>query len=104
MSIKDESAEKGRGLSTFNEISGDLAEQIAEPLLSESVKKAVNAYIKTMDDQPLADLYELVLCEVELPLLNCVLHHTAQNQSQTAQILGLNRGTLRKKMKKYGLL
>jgi Fis family transcriptional regulator, factor for inversion stimulation protein len=45
-----------------------------------------------------------VLCEVELPLLNCVLRHTAQNQSQTAQILGLNRGTLRKKMKKYGLL
>jgi len=39
-----------------------------------------------------------------MPLLTCVLRHTRQNQSLTAEILGLNRGTLRKKMKKYGML
>jgi len=80
------------------------ARTAVEPSLNKSVQGAVDAYIETMDDQKVTDLYELVLCEVEMPLLSCVLRHTGQNQSQTAQILGLNRGTLRKKMKKYGML
>jgi Fis family transcriptional regulator, factor for inversion stimulation protein len=75
-----------------------------EPVLSKSVLSSVESYFATMDDQPVTDLYELVLCQVEQPLLVCVLRQTNNNQSQTAQILGLNRGTLRKKLKKYGLL
>jgi len=76
----------------------------AEPVLSKSVQSSVEGYFVTMDDQPVTDLYELVLCQVEMPLLACVLRQTNNNQSQTAQILGLNRGTLRKKLKKYGML
>ena len=57
-----------------------------------------------MDDQQETDLYELVLTEVEAPLIESVLEFTGNNQSQTASILGLNRGTLRKKLHKYGLL
>ncbi len=72
--------------------------------LAESVESAVVGYMNTMGDQRVTDLYELVLSEVEAPLLNCVLEITNNNQSQTALILGLNRGTLRKKLKKYGML
>jgi len=45
-----------------------------------------------------------VLSEVELPLLRTVLEHTEGNQSQAAEILGINRATLRKKLKHYRLL
>jgi Fis family transcriptional regulator len=79
-------------------------EMQTQPVLSQSVEIAVENYFDTMDDQAVTDLYEMVLSEVEAPLLSCVLRHTGNNQSHTAQILGLNRGTLRKKLKKYGML
>jgi Fis family transcriptional regulator len=44
------------------------------------------------------------MAEVEPPLLSATMNYTRQNQSRTAEILGLNRGTLRKKLKHYGLL
>ncbi|MBT4159827.1 MAG: hypothetical protein HOC70_16265 [Gammaproteobacteria bacterium] len=72
--------------------------------ISESVREAVAGYLEAMDDQQVTDLYEMVQTEVEAPLLACVLEYTENNQSQTAQILGLNRGTLRKKLRKYRLL
>ncbi len=79
---------------------------MSEPLkkpLARFVAEAVREYLRTMDDQKVTDLYELVLSEVESPLIDCVLEYTGNNQSQTAQILGLSRGTLRKKIRKYGL-
>ena len=72
--------------------------------LSHSVEGAVKEYLAAMDDQQITDLYELVLAEVEAPLLECVLQFTGNNQSQTATIPGLNRGTLRTKLRKYHLL
>jgi Fis family transcriptional regulator len=44
------------------------------------------------------------MTEVETPLLMAVLEYTKNNQSKAAEILGLNRGTLRKKLKQYDLL
>ena len=49
------------------------------------------------------NLYEMVLGEVEQPLLKAVLDFTRGNQSKAADVLGINRGTLRKKLKEYGL-
>ena len=72
--------------------------------LALSVEEAVKGYLDTMVDEEVTDLYELVLSEVEGPLIECVLQFTDNNQSQTANILGLNRGTLRKKLLKYGFL
>lgn len=72
--------------------------------LASSVEEAVSGYLNTMADEQVTELYELVLSEVEAPLIECVLQFTNNNQSQTASILGLNRGTLRKKLRKYGLL
>jgi len=72
--------------------------------LADSVERTVSRYMQAMEGQQIRDLYELVLSEVEAPLLECILKSTDNNQSQTATILGLNRGTLRKKLKKYGML
>ena len=69
-----------------------------------AVRRAVEAYIADMEDEEISDLYELVLKEVEAPMLNSVLRHTDNNQSKTAAMLGLSRGTLRKKLRKYRLL
>jgi Fis family transcriptional regulator len=72
--------------------------------LRNSVKTAVDSYFAQLDGQMATDLYDMFLSEVEAPLLESVLRHTGNNQSKTAAVLGLNRGTLRKKLKKYGYL
>ena len=64
----------------------------------------MDEYLRLMADETVDDLYDLVLAEVEAPLLRAVMQHTNQNQSRTAEILGLNRGTLRKKLRRYRLL
>ena len=65
---------------------------------------ALDSYFASLNgDQP-GDLYDLVLGEVERPLFKVVLDYTRGNQSQAADILGINRGTLRKKLKTYSLI
>ena len=48
-------------------------------------------------------MYELVLSEIEAPMLEEVMTYTRGNQTRAANLLGINRGTLRKKLKKYGM-
>lgn len=72
--------------------------------LRESVQKSVEKYFSNLDGAPAGNLYDLVLDEVEEPLLKAVLNYTKANQSRAAILLGISRGTLRKKMKKFGLL
>ena len=72
--------------------------------INKSVQEGVEEYLQTMGDEPVSGLYEMVMSEVEAPLLRSVLVYTNYNQSQSAEILGLNRGTLRKKRSKYHLL
>lgn len=72
--------------------------------INQSVSEGVDEYLRLMQDETVTGLYDMVLAEVEVPLLRTVLEHTKYNQSQTAAILGLNRGTLRTKMRKYRLL
>lgn len=73
-----------------------------KPLRS-SVKQALGNFLKQLDDQDPDDLYELILAEVEAPLLEEVMTFTRGNQTRAANMLGINRGTLRKKLKKYGM-
>ncbi|MBW8190083.1 DNA-binding transcriptional regulator Fis [Neiella marina] len=75
----------------------------AQPTLRESVKQSVSNYLATLSGQDINDLYELVLSEVEAPLLEEIMTHTRGNQTRASIMLGLNRGTLRKKLKKYGM-
>ncbi len=78
--------------------------KMSSATLAGTVHNAVEEYLEMVGDQQVTDLYDLVLAEVEAPLLECVLRFTGYNQSQTALILGMNRGTLRKKMHRYRLL
>tara|TARA_B110000285_G_scaffold113334_1_gene128593 strand:- start:4015 stop:4245 length:231 start_codon:yes stop_codon:yes gene_type:complete len=72
--------------------------------INESVQEGVEEYLQMMGGEPVSDLYDMVMSEVEAPLLRSVLVFTNYNQSKSAEILGLNRGTLRKKLRKYHLL
>jgi Fis family transcriptional regulator len=72
--------------------------------LRECVRATLKEYFIKLDGIKSADIYELFLREVEWPLLEMTLQYTHGNQSEVARILKLSRGTLRKKMHKYGLL
>ena len=80
-----------------------VAEKHKHAPLSECVETALKDYFEQLDGQPPAHLYEMLLAEVEAPLFKATLEHTQGNQSRAAEILGLNRGTLRKKLKLYDL-
>ncbi len=60
-------------------------------------------FLKQLEDSGVTDVYQLVISEVERPLLHAVMEHTHRNQSQAAKILGLSRGTLRKKLEQHKL-
>ncbi len=84
-----------------------LAGEIPQPRqrsLRDHVADAMDHYFTELDGQPTSDLYQLVLEQVECPLLEAVMAYTQRNQSRAAEMLGLNRGTLRKKLKQYNLL
>jgi Fis family transcriptional regulator len=78
-------------------------EESSEGPLRASVRTALKRYFKDLNGHRPAGLYELVMNEVEQPLLETVMAHTRGNQSQAAAILGINRNTLRKKLKQHGL-
>jgi Fis family transcriptional regulator, factor for inversion stimulation protein len=72
--------------------------------LAEQVEQVLRAYFAVLDGEHPCDLYDVVMGEVERPLLTSVMHYVDHNQSRAAQVLGVSRGTLRKKLKRYGLL
>ena len=72
------------------------------PLRSHA-ERALSDYFTSLNGSRPADLYDLVLREVEEPLFRVVLDYAEGNQSRAAGILGINRGTLRKKLKQLGL-
>ncbi len=71
--------------------------------LSNAVQKALANYLQQLNGQDVNDLYELVLSELERPLLEEVMKYTRGNQTRAANLMGINRGTLRKKLKQYGM-
>ena len=71
--------------------------------LYNAVKHSIRRYLYELDGTQPHDMYDLVLRQVEQPLLEAILEHTKGNQSKAAEYLGLNRGTLRKKLRTYNL-
>ncbi|MBT6273502.1 MAG: Fis family transcriptional regulator [Chromatiales bacterium] len=71
--------------------------------LCDCVSEAVDAYFSALGGHETTGLYQLVLREMERPLLQRVLAQTEGNQSVAAQVLGISRGTLRKKLREHGL-
>ena len=78
------------------------AENDGRPL-RECVASALHEYLAKLDGHPPGNLYQMVLQEVERPMIEAALAHTGGNQSHAAEILGMSRGTLRKKLKLYDL-
>ena len=72
--------------------------------LRDSVEDALHNYFQHLEGQDVTDVYNMVLSEVEAPLLESVMNYVKGNQTRASEVLGLNRGTLRKKLKQYGLL
>lgn len=80
-----------------------LAGEQTEPL-RQHVKKALENYFSHLDGHDPVDLYDMVLEEIEIPLLEAIMLYTKGNQSKAAILLGISRGTLRKKLKQYHML
>ena len=72
------------------------------PLRSHT-EQALDSYFTSLNGHAPGHLYELVMREGEEPLFRAVLDFAAGNQSRAADILGINRGTLRKKLRVYGI-
>lgn len=68
------------------------------------VHSTMETFFTQLDGQPVTNLYDMVITEVEGPLLSEVMKYAKDNQSKASEILGLNRGTLRKKLKQHKLL
>ena len=72
--------------------------------LCKHTEDALETYFAALNGDRPGDLYDLVIGEVERPLFQAVMDYTRGNQSQAAGILGINRGTLRKKLRTYSII
>ena len=76
---------------------------INENEMARCVRKAIDGYFKDLDGELPSAIYEMVIGCVERPLIEAILYRAQGNQTKAAEILGLNRNTLRKKMQLHGL-
>lgn len=71
------------------------------PPLQKMMSKHINQYLADMKGQDINCLYDMVMEQIEPPLLQAVMEHCRYNQSQAAKVLGISRGTIRTKLKKH---
>jgi Fis family transcriptional regulator len=79
------------------------SERRKQPLRA-SVKSALERYFRDLDGHDPDAVYDMVIGQVEQAMLESIMQHTRSNQTRAAEILGINRSTLRKKLKRYELL
>ncbi len=80
-----------------------VAKSKATEPLRECVRSALADYFKQLDGHSASNIYQMVLAEVEQPLLETIMNHTEGNQTRAAEILGISRSTLRKKLALYDI-
>lgn len=68
------------------------------------VRLVLDGYFEHIDEKDATNIYHLFIEEVERPLIEKVYQRCEGNQSRTAKMLGINRGTLRKKLIQYEIL
>jgi Fis family transcriptional regulator len=78
-------------------------ERRKEPLHA-SVKSALTRYFRDLDGHDANGIYDMVIGQVEHAMLESIMQYTRSNQTRAAEMLGINRSTLRKKLKLYGLI
>ena len=72
--------------------------------LSDCVRRTLNRYFRDLEGERPAAVYDMVLANVEKPMLEVVMKQAEGNQTTAAEILGINRNTLRRKLTEHGLL
>lgn len=72
--------------------------------IEDVVKSSLERYFKDLGEQKASNVYDMVVLAVEKPLFESVMARAEGNQSQAAEMLGINRNTLRKKLQQHGLL
>lgn len=72
--------------------------------IHEVITQSLHEYFSMLDGQKPAGIYEMVMRTVEKPVLSAVMAHARNNQSLAAEMLGINRNTLRKKLIEHELL
>lgn len=72
--------------------------------ISECVRHSLERYFKDLDGELPCKVYDLVLAQVEKPMLEVVMERTQNNQTEAAKLLGINRNTLRRMLTQYELL
>ena len=77
--------------------------RINDSEMARMVRRAIDGYFKDLDGERARGVYDMVINCVEKPLLESVLHRVQGNQTHAAEMLGINRNTLRKKMKAHGI-
>lgn len=86
----------------------DTRDKALGPLDKMSIASVVEAtlgdYLRLLEDEPIDNLYSMVLDQVEPAMLKQVMRHVDNNQSSAAILLGISRGTLRTKLNKHGML
>ncbi len=75
----------------------------SKELLNVGTEKAIKKYLKSLNGYKPTDLYKLVIGEIEKPMFKTIMDFSEGNQSHAAEILGISRGTLRKKLKDYNI-
>ena len=71
--------------------------------LSSTVRKVMRQYFKDLDGEKCTGIYEMVVHAVEKPMLEVVMLQAQGNQTRAAELLGINRNTLRKKLEQHGI-
>ena len=71
--------------------------------LHDCVKKTLNRYFRDLDGEAPHAIYDMVISTVEKSMLEVVMHQADGNQTLAADILGINRNTLRRKLADYKL-
>lgn len=72
--------------------------------ISECVKRTLDRYFRDLDGEKPSAVYEMVLRNVEKPMLETVMRHANGNQTIAAEMLGINRNTLRRKLIEHDML
>jgi Fis family transcriptional regulator len=71
--------------------------------LSTTVRKVMRQYFKDLDGEKASGIYDMVVLAVEKPMLEVVMLQAQGNQTRAAELLGMNRNTLRKKLQQHGM-
>jgi Fis family transcriptional regulator len=81
-----------------------MSRKMSKESIQEVVQKSLEEYFNDLGEQQASNIYDMVVLTVEKPILEVVMLRADGNQSQAAQMLGINRNTLRKKLQEHGLL